>query len=200
MTTPRWPTALAALTLIIAAGCAQRERVPDEPGPAEIPVPGAQPALPLEAPPLQPPPPMTEMAPALRVERDWLLQWFRDTPVRIAGDGDGALRIDVPLAFSFEPARSQVRPALVAVLDRVADSLRRQPVLRVSVGLVGDEAAPAALTQQRLASLRAALVARGVAGARMTSAPTAAGEPGVALRLSVEIAPLRAPLKPPASR
>lgn len=196
-----WNRTLAVLTLVVVTGCAQQARAPDSATP-EAPLTPADPAAPWETPaaPGAPPPPMIQLAPALQVEQAWLLQWFRDTPVRIAGDADGGLRVDVPLAFSFESARAQPRPALAAVLDRVAESLRRQPAVRVAVGMVGDEGTAAAVTQQRLASLRSALIARGVAATRVGTMPSVAGEPGAALRLSLEIAPLRAPVRPPAGR
>jgi len=51
-----------------------------------------------------PPPPTTPAqrtaaAEALAVERQWLGTWFRDTPVKIAQRGDGAMTVEVPREF-----------------------------------------------------------------------------------------------------
>ena len=54
---------------------------------------------------------------ALSTERQWLQQWFKDTPVQIAQQGD-AVSVDLPREFAFDTARSQVKPPLAAVLDR----------------------------------------------------------------------------------
>ena len=68
----------------------------------------------------------TAAAETLAVERQWLGSWFRDTPVRIAQRGDGAVSVEVPREFSFEPGKSSVKPALAAVLALGCGSARRR--------------------------------------------------------------------------
>ena len=125
----------------------------------------------------------TGSAEALTVERQWLQSWFQGTPVVIAQRIDGGLDIDVPGDFCFEPGRSKVLPALGAVLDKVAESLRRAP--RVQVVLLaapGDGVGTSPLATQRADQIAAGLRARGVAAARLAK-PTAAALPAARLRL-----------------
>lgn len=83
------------------------------------------------------------------VERDWLKSWFQGTPVVIVRQGAG-LRVEVPLVHAFEPGQQQVKPALGAVLDKVAESLRRNPRARLQlVAAPGDGTSDVALATQR---------------------------------------------------
>ena len=121
--------------------------------------------------------------PALMVERQWLQSWFRGTPVRIAQRGDGPLTIEVPLEFGFEPGRTRVLPALAAVLDKVAESLRRVSTARlVLIAAPGDGAQTPKLAAQRAGRVRAHLLSRGVPPAQLASATSATG-PTVILRM-----------------
>lgn len=116
------------------------------------------------------------LAARLVVERDWLRAWFKDTPVVIAQQ-DAALGVEVPLAFCFDPGRSEVKPALGAVLDKVAESLRRNPQARLQLlAAPGDtaSAAQAALATQRGQRVRAHLRSRGVPDARLPAAARSA--------------------------
>lgn len=144
------------------------------PGPA---APGAAPAPPTTA-------DQRAAAPAaLGVERQWLQSWFKDTPVRIAQRSDGAVTVDVPAAFCFDVGRSTVKPALAAVLDKVAESMRRVPTMRLPL-LAAPEGAPgsAPLAAQRALQMQKHLLNRGVAAARL-GPPTASTEAAVQLRL-----------------
>jgi outer membrane protein OmpA-like peptidoglycan-associated protein len=123
----------------------------------------------------------------LTVERDWLRTWFDGTPVLIAQNGDGALSVEVPLAFSFEPRRSAVKPALAAVLDKLAESLRRSGALLAGLAAPPDPAGPPALALQRATALRAHLLSRGVPLVQL-GAPAAASTATVQLR--AELPPL----------
>jgi len=138
-------------------------------------------------PPPGPPTPAqrTGVAEALAIERQWLEAWFKSTPVRIAQRPDGAIDIDVPREFCFDPGRSVVKPALAAVLDKLAESLRRVPLAHVPlIAAPGDSAtAPPPLAQQRAQQLRDQLNSRGVAAARLGS-PVATTAAVVHLRMA----------------
>ena len=125
----------------------------------------------------------TGSAEALVVERQWLQTWFSGTPVVITQRADGGVDIDVPEDFCFEPGRSKVMPALGAVLDKVAESLRRAPRVQVvMLAAPGDPAGAAPLALQRADQIASALRARGVSAARLGK-PVAAALPAVRLRL-----------------
>lgn len=113
----------------------------------------------------------------LEVERHWLQSWFQGTPVLIARHG-ASLRVDVPLVHAFEPGQPQVKPALGAVLDKLAESLRRNPHARLRLvaapgdgagGGAGGGPAELALATKRATQVRAHLRQRGVAEARLAS-------------------------------
>ena len=124
---------------------------------------------------------------ALDVERQWLQSWFKGTPVRIAQRSDGAVTVDVPLEFCFDAGRSTVKPALAAVLDKVAESMRRVPAMRLPLLAAPESASGTApLATQRAAQVRKHLLNRGVAAARLGPLSTST-EAAVQLRL--EIAP-----------
>lgn len=155
--------------LLLVAGCATRS-----PSPPAYPAPS--PAVP-EA--RAPAPPAAPKPSPLAAEQRWLTQLFEGTPVIISGDSDGALRLAVPLEHSFETSSNVPKPALKAVLDKVGQSLKRQPTSRLAIRAPGRERAQAA---------RAHLLGRGVAKYRVTAEP--AGAEGVVLRLSLAPAPV----------
>lgn len=122
----------------------------------------------------------------LSSEQRWLSQWFDGTPVRITGQSDGrALLLAVPLDFAFDAQSPRPKPALQAVLDKVGQSLKRQPATRLRIGAPG----PAA----RALSARAHVLAQGVASYRVEASAQTVGE-DVLLRLSM--APLTRPAGP----
>ena len=124
---------------------------------------------------------------ALAAERQWLQSWFKDTPVRIAQRSDGAVTVDVPLEFCFDAGRSTVKPALAAVLDKVAESMRRVPAMRLPL-LAAPDGAPgtAPLAAQRAAQVHKHLLNRGVAATRVGPLSTS---PVAAVQLRLEAAP-----------
>lgn len=127
------------------------------------------------------------VAAALAVERQWLGSWFKGAPVLIGQHSNGAVTVDVPREFCFEPGRSTIKPALAAVLDKVAESLRRVPQAHLPLLAAPDDglgSAPLAL--QRAIRVREYLSARGMPAARLgkPSATTAA-----AVQLRIEAAP-----------
>jgi len=135
----------------------------------------------------------TAAAEALAVERQWLGSWFRDTPVKVAQRGDGAMSIEVPREFSFDPGKSSVKPALAAVLDKVAESLRRAPQAQVPLLAAPDDAAVITpLATQRADKMREHLRSRGVAEARL-------GRPSPAASAAVQLRLIASPLATPAA-
>lgn len=130
------------------------------------------------------PPPGQVVEPPLLAEQRWLMQWFANTPVTVALLPDGALRVEVPLEFSFDPGSALVKPPLAAVLDRVATSARRvNGPLRVDTPLDTEASAPR-LGQDRATAIRQHLAVRGVAPTSIADA--AALRPGVVgLQLSL---------------
>jgi outer membrane protein OmpA-like peptidoglycan-associated protein len=132
-------------------------------------------------PEVAPPRPPTE--PPLVVERRWLQQWFEGTPVAITLQRDEALSVSVPREFCFDNGRHAVKPALAAVLDKVAESLRRQRLARLDQMAVPDDtAANAALLRRRGQAVRQHLLGRGVPEARL-ALPAAAASPALQLRI-----------------
>lgn len=121
----------------------------------------------------------------LAVERQWLQAWFKDTPVRIAQRQDGAVLVEVPTTHCFDPGRTEVKPALAAVLDKVAESLRRVPQARLArLAAPDDESVNAAMARERAVNVLRHLRSRGVAAARLGSA-TVTADAAVQLRMEV---------------
>ena len=132
--------------------------------------------------------PQRAPAPAnpLAAEQRFLEDWFRGTPVVIAAQPPITLQLDVPLANSFDAGKADIKPALNAVLDRVAQSLLRQSAARISVNAPADASGNAALAQSRMQRVREALGSKGIAATRVAlteSAPRSGGP--VQLRLTI---------------
>lgn len=122
---------------------------------------------------------------ALAAEQQWLQSWFAGTPVLIAHGSDGVLTVDVPRDFCFDRGKASVKPALAAVLDKVAESLRRRPQTRLSVlAAPGDDTAASGLAQRRATQVRKHLLERGVPAARLAEGGTST-VPAVQLRIGV---------------
>jgi outer membrane protein OmpA-like peptidoglycan-associated protein len=132
------------------------------------------------------PMPSTPSATPLATEQRFLEDWFRNTPVVIAAQPPVTLQLDVPLANSFDTGKSDIKPALNAVLDRVAQSLLRQNAARIHVNAPADASANAALAISRAQRVREALGAKGIAATRVavTEAAPRIGGP-VQLRLTI---------------
>ena len=125
----------------------------------------------------------TAVAESLAVERQWLGAWFQGTPVRIEQRSGGAVTIDVPREFGFDPGQSSVKPPLAAVLDKVAESLRRVPQAYLSLLAAPDDAAGASpLALQRAERVRGYLRGQGVPAARLGK-PSTSDAPAVRLRM-----------------
>lgn len=155
------PLALAAALL---AGCASVVAPPPA-TPQDLPPPDAAPLPP------KPPPPAPRVRPgpsALVLEQRWLTDWFRGTPVLVVQDDDGQLVVEVPRQFSFEPGRSELKPALAAVLDKVAEILRRRPGLQLSrLAAPDDVGGRSPLALLRALQVQRHLRLRGVAASQL---------------------------------
>lgn len=162
---------LLAAPAALVAGCASTP--PPAPGPREAvaTAPGPSPS---------PAPPRTP----LEIERQWLQAWFKDTPVRIARRDDDALAVEVPRVYCFDGGRAQVKPPLAAVLDKVAESLRRQPRLRLALLSAPGDDGQAELAAPRAANVRQHLRQRGVPVARLAAPSRGTGD-AVQLRLQL---------------
>lgn len=121
---------------------------------------------------------------ALAAERRWLQSWFEGTPVRIEQEPGGPVAIDVPLRYCFDEGSSRIKPPLAAVLDKLAESLRRVPAARLA--LLAAPGGPGGLALQRADRIRRHLLSRGVA-AEQIAPPSASDAPMV--RLRVDLAP-----------
>jgi outer membrane protein OmpA-like peptidoglycan-associated protein len=126
---------------------------------------------------------------ALVTERQWLQSWFDGTPVRIVQRGDGPVSVDVPREFCFDAGRSSVKPPLAAVLDKVAQSLRRVPgAALVLIAAPGDDAGTPRLARQRADRVRAQLLSRGAPAAQLGPASVT---DAAAVQLRLEVAASR---------
>lgn len=124
----------------------------------------------------------------LAIEKARLTELFKGTPVVFGLLPDGSLRADVPLQFSFDAGKSTVKPPLAAVLDRIAAG-QHDELTRVVISAPADAGARnSTLPADRAASVRAYLVAHGLADARLTVVSAVASVTTV--RLVVTDAPL----------
>ncbi len=119
---------------------------------------------------------------SLAVERDWLLSYFRGTPVVIALGSDGLLAVDVPREFCFDSGRSAVKPPLAAVLDKVAESARRSRARVALLAAPSDAGGNATLALQRANQVRSHLLGRGVPAPQL-GLPVASAGAAVQLRM-----------------
>jgi outer membrane protein OmpA-like peptidoglycan-associated protein len=114
--------------------------------------------------------------PTLTSEQRRLKDSLRGTPVVVDTSPDGRMRVEVPLQFSFDAGRGAVKPPLAAVLDRMAAGLRLANFdVRIAAPADPKGSSPA-LVQDRAASVRDYLVARGVKLGRIVALSRASGE------------------------
>ena len=132
-------------------------------------------------------PPKAPVESPLVTEQRWLAEWFRGTPVVVTLTDAQTLGVDVPLAHCFNGGSSTLKPALAAVLDQVATSLRRQPAMRVAIAAPADAGGNERLAASRAQKLREHLVSRGVAATRLSGSGTA--PPGGAVQLRIVVGP-----------
>ena len=156
--------ALCVCLAAVLVGCA---------GPTTVPPSSTPPTTTVPPRPGQPPPNV------LAAEVTWMKQLFDGTPVSIASEPDGAMRVDVPLNFSFDDKSNAPKPPLRAVMDKVAASMARQASTKVHLATPGPPA--------RGAAMRSYLQGRGVIGLRVV---VLAPPPGDAVTLRVVPGPV----------
>ncbi|MFO1338028.1 MAG: hypothetical protein U1F53_07290 [Burkholderiaceae bacterium] len=106
----------------------------------------------------------------LASEARWLGEWFASTPVKVASERDGSVLLTVPMKFAFEDAKADTPKApLQAVLDKLSQSMKRQPMARLQAVSTGPG------SDARLTAIRSHLAGRGVANWRVAAAPSSAG-------------------------
>ncbi len=178
--------ALGLLTVLLVSACASgpSSSAPSGSGVFGAPAPNATPRDPNAATPV--PVPSSPSATPLATEQRFLEDWFRGTPVVIAAQPPMTLQLDVPLANSFDAGKTEIKPALNAVLDRVAQSLLRQSAARVHVNAPADAGGNGGLAQSRAQRVREALGSKGIAATRVavTEAAPRVGGP-VQLRMTI---------------
>lgn len=130
--------------------------------------------------------------PTLAQERQRIADLFQGTPVTLAIDGDGSLRAEVPLKFSFDAGRAVVKPPLGALLDRLAGS----PATRGGSWVVAAPGDPKSkgntLALERAASTRDYLVGRGADRLRFSVSALAGGGDAAVIRVTVKVPPAAA--------
>lgn len=153
---------LCLFTLALLAGCAG--------GPISLPGMGDVTAVP-------------EGPIGIESEQRRLARYFDGTPVVFEMEGEGRMRVEVPLRYSFEPGRWAVKPPLGAVLDKLAQSQRLQST-RFTITAPADKPSGRRLAEDRAASTRDYLIAQGIAAIRFTSVTGDAGADAVVIRVS----------------
>nr|HET7859316.1 hypothetical protein [Caldimonas sp.] len=170
----RSPTFLV-LVLVVVAGCTSTSpsSTTSAPAPATAPTPAPAPT-----------PDQRAAAPAhLAAERQWLMSWFKGTPVKIRQVEENAIAIDVPREFCFDQGGSKVKPALGAVLDKMTQSLQRVPIAQVTlIAAPGDAKGSDELALKRAAQVQQHLRNAGVRADRLGK-PSVASAPAVQLRM-----------------
>ena len=130
--------------------------------------------------------------PTLAQERQRIGDLFQGTPVTLAIDGDGSLRAEVPLKFSFDAGRAVVKPPLGALLDRLVGSPATRGVSWV-VAAPGDPKSKGnTLALERAASTRDYLVGRGADRLRFSVSALAGGGDAAVIRVTVKVPPAAA--------
>lgn len=108
-------------------------------------------------------------------------QATRGTNVQVSRTENNELKLNIPNDISFDTGSAAIKPALRAVLDPFANSLRDDPSARLTVvghtDNIGSEAVNNPLSVERANSVRDYLVTRGVAAQRVETAGRGAREP-----------------------
>lgn len=175
---------LAALVALLGACSTTGGSGPPQGGPVDPPTAPGTPGAAVPGAPAAPAAPLSPLASEQRYFEDW----FRGTPVVIAAQPHAApptLKVDVPLANSFDAGKADIKPALAAVLERVAESLRRQVGARLTVAAPPDAGGDAALAQQRAQRVREHLVSRRIAAPRIALGRAAGAGAPLQLRMTI---------------
>jgi hypothetical protein len=129
-------------------------------------------------------PPAAPTVPPIASEKRWLDEWFAKTPVVIRQLNESTLQLTVPMANSFDLGQVPPKPALVAVLDRIAESMRRQVNTRLAVLVSPDTGAPTSQAVSRAQKLSDHLISRRVQAQRIITSRT--GVPGAPVQLQLQ--------------
>lgn len=158
------------LVLVALSGC-QSTRPAATPAGASASAPGGGPRAADAGIPAAPRPAAPAVADGpLASEARWLSEWFASTPVKVAGERDGSVLLTVPMKFAFDDTKADAPKApLQAVLDKLSQSMKRQPMARLQTASAGPGA------DVRLTAIRSHLAGRGVANWRVAAAPSSAG-------------------------
>lgn len=174
---------LAAVLAAVLAGCGTWT-APQSPAPvgsSRSPVPpvGSAPSRPPAEPRASAPVPAAPApapAPApLASESRWLTELFGATPVTVRDGSDGSVELLVPTVHAFDAGAAQPKPAIKAVLDRLAQSLLRQPTARLQLTAPSPPA--------RATALKDHLGGRGIPPWRIQAATASGSTAPVLLRL-----------------
>ena len=99
-------------------------------------------------------------------------QATKGTGVSVTQTADNQLKLDIPSDVSFDSGRYDIKPNLRPILDRFATTLNQNPVTTIRIvghtDNSGSDAINNPLSVNRAAATRDYLVARGVAGNRIT--------------------------------
>lgn len=94
---------------------------------------------------------------------------------------DGTLKVNIPSNVSFDTNQSQLKPALLPVLDSVARALVAHPELRAKANgytdSTGTDAINLPLSQRRAQAVTQYLASQGVAASRLTAEGLGAANP-----------------------
>lgn len=104
-------------------------------------------------------------------QKQEMQQVTHGTGVVVTQTADNQLKLDIPSDISFAVNRSDIQPNFAPVLDRFAEGLRNNPNAEVRIvghtDSTGSDAINNPLSQDRAASARNYLTARGVNGNRI---------------------------------
>lgn len=126
--------------------------------------------------PVRPPgTPAPAASTVLDAEYRWLRELFGPTPVRLTKSNDGSITLGVPMAHAFDSSGNEPKPALQAVLGKLAESMARQPQATLLTQVPG--------ASVRALAVRDTLAAQGVPPGRVGSTSTPADAAEVVLRL-----------------
>jgi hypothetical protein len=96
------------------------------------------------------------------------------TPVGVSTEPDGAMRVVVPMEFSFDAQSAVPKPPLRAVMDKVSTTLARQPSAKLQIGAPGAAA--------RATAIRTYFNGKGVLALRVATIAPPPGD-GVLMRV-----------------
>lgn len=178
-------TVLALVTVAAALGACSTQRPAPSPTvwapapaparPAPEPAPVGTPAQPSAVPGASQPQAAPYAGAVLGEEYAWLHQLFGPTPVGLVMGNDGSITLRVPMQHAFDAGANAPKPALRAVLGKLAESMTRQSHASLLTQVPGGG--------PRIAAIEAILSGQGVDAGRIEGQPAPAGAGDVVLKL-----------------